>query len=261
MNKYKKMIETNKRKWLKHGSSKKGISKYKLDRNLEYKIKFCKCGCDNTIKFKKYHLYRGFGKNKRKKGLPDYINGHYHRGTKLSERHKLKIKTSNSGLKRSKITCDRIGKSKKGLSLSKVHKEKLSKKMANYMILNFKRSARNFKSGIFYSKKNEMKLYYQSSWELKFFKALEIDNKVLKYERCPFKIQYVCTNGNIKNYAPDVLVFYKDGSKVVNEIKPLNQINYSINELKFKAARKYCKNNNFHFKVLTQLDLFKESAA
>jgi hypothetical protein len=43
-----------------------------------------------------------------------------------------------------------------------------------------------------------------------------------------------------------------NGSKEIIEIKPFYYLSHEVNKLKFAAARKYCKENNLKFRVLTE---------
>lgn len=85
-----------------------------------YPDKFCKCGCFNNIKIKKWHLTHGI--------IPDYINGHgkigkkaSNRGIKFTKEHRNKIALSQIGENNSVWTGGQLIWWRK--ELKKVYKE------------------------------------------------------------------------------------------------------------------------------------------
>jgi len=93
--------------------------------------------------------------------------------------------------------------------------------------------------------------YHRSSWELIYYRYLDADIKVTKYISEPFKIKYEF-NGSIKNYVPDILVWYNDNHQELVEIKPSGLLSQPQNMAKIKAAQAYCDLNNMLFVVLTE---------
>jgi hypothetical protein len=113
-----------------------------------------------------------------------------------------------------------------------------------------------WKKGKFYSNKNDKKFSYRSSWELVFFKYLETQTNILSYDVETLRIAFHYRRRN-RNYIPDVLIHYSDGSKELIEIKPERFKGYAINRAKFAAAEVYCRQNNIKFKVITETTLKK----
>ena len=144
--------------------------------------------------------------------------------------------------------------------------------------------ARNYKKGI-YSPKNPSKykgnasnIVYRSSWELRVFKWMDDNTSVLEWasEECviPYKSP---VDQKLHRYFPDIWAKVKgvDGrtKTYLLEIKPEAQANepkvkkkitkqyitevctYAINQAKWKAAREYCMDRKWEFKVLTEKDL------
>lgn len=111
------------------------------------------------------------------------------------------------------------------------------------------------KHGKFYSKKNKKKIYYQSSWELLAYKLLEQMSHVKSYQRCDFSIQYIFENRQ-RLYHPDIFVEYTCDQNEILEIKTIWQSKDLKTKAKFKAARKYAKQNNLKFTVWTEKELF-----
>jgi len=116
-----------------------------------------------------------------------------------------------------------------------------------------------YKNGIFQSAKNNVDLYYASSYELRQFILLDNDDNVLSYSRCPYVIKYVCSDKKNRKYYPDVLVNYCDGIKEIIEIKPSYLLNDEKVLAKAKAATEFCNENNMRYRIVTEKDLFKES--
>jgi len=77
-------------------------------------------------------------------------------GKKCKESTKLKLSISNTGKKRSKETCENIGKAKKGIPLTNEHKEKLRK--ANLGKVQSKEAINKQKETVRIKKENEIKL-------------------------------------------------------------------------------------------------------
>lgn len=144
--------------------------------------------------------------------------------------------------------------------------------------------ARNYKQGIYVPKNpskyrgNASNIVYRSSWELRVFKWMDDNQSVLEWasEECviPYKSP---VDQKLHRYFPDIWAKVKgmDGrtKTYLIEIKPEAQANepkvkkkitkqyitevctYAINQAKWKAAREYCMDRKWEFKVLTEKDL------
>jgi hypothetical protein len=144
--------------------------------------------------------------------------------------------------------------------------------------------ARNYKQGIYVPKNpskyrgNASNIVYRSSWELRVFKWMDDNPSVLEWasEECviPYKSP---VDLKLHRYFPDIWAKIKgiDGrtKTYLLEIKPEAQANepkikkritkqyisevctYAINQAKWKAAREYCMDRKWEFKVLTEKDL------
>jgi len=144
--------------------------------------------------------------------------------------------------------------------------------------------ARNYKQGIYVPKNpskyrgNASNIVYRSSWELRVFKWMDDNQSVLEWasEECviPYKSP---VDQKMHRYFPDIWAKVKgmDGrtKTYLIEIKPEAQANepkikkkitkqyitevctYAINSAKWKAAREYCIDRKWEFKVLTEKDL------
>lgn len=96
--------------------------------------------------------------------------------------------------------------------------------------------------------------YYRSSYERRYFLMLDADQTVLSYESEPFKIPYRF-DGSTKNYTPDVLVEYVDGSRALVEVKPEVLTREAKNLAKAEAAQRWCKANDVRFLTATEGEL------
>ena len=121
-------------------------------------------------------------------------------------------------------------------------------------------------------------IIYRSLWELKFMKYCDLNENVLEWGSEEIVIPYVSPIDNrVHRYFPDfyVRVRSKTGriEKLIIEIKPLKQTTppkkqqrrtkryitevttYAVNDAKWKAAREYCADRNWQFKILTEKEL------
>ena len=81
---------------------------------------------------------------------------------------------------------------------------------------------------------------------------LENDNDVVFWEKSKDRIFYKDNDDKSHYYIPDLKIIKKDGTIIVEEIKPKSQLNLSINQIKFKAADFYYKNMNIIYKIITE---------
>jgi hypothetical protein len=90
----------------------------------------------------------------------------------------------------------------------------------------------------------------RSPLEEKILTALDNNDKVYGYEIEPFKIPYWAGNKR-RFYTPDLLVRYKNGRKVIVEVKSEGDINEPLNQAKFKAIEQYANEKGYGFEVWT----------
>lgn len=93
----------------------------------------------------------------------------------------------------------------------------------------------------------------RSSYETKYAIYLDDDPGVIKFTYEPFTIEYE-HEGIIKHYIPDFLVFRNNKIELV-EVKPSKLINMDRNPAKFRAARRYCVDNELDFVMITEQHL------
>jgi hypothetical protein len=111
----------------------------------------------------------------------------------------------------------------------------------------------------------------RSSWEWRFMLYCDNNPNVIAWGSEIKAIPYISPKDNkIHRYFVDFFIKAKDkNGQLVNyaiEIKPRTQtvkpkrnckamLTYMINEAKWEAANKWCEENNFIFKVMTEYDL------
>ena len=121
-------------------------------------------------------------------------------------------------------------------------------------------------------------IIYRSLWELKFLKYCDTNVNILEYASEELAIPYRSpVDGKVHRYFPDAYIKVKepDGSikKYLIEIKPHKQTmppakpkrqtkgyiyeayEYAKNQSKWEAAREYCKDRGWTFRILTENEL------
>jgi len=139
---------------------------------------------------------------------------------------------------------------------SKEEKEKSSRTMSRLIAEGKFNPISHFgKHGYFYSKKNEKRLWYRSSYELQAYKILEQLSKVVEYESEPFYIPYKFQEVE-KNYVPDILITYDDDSQELIEVMRENLLVDKQRVAKLKVAEEYCDKHGIKFSIWTEKFLF-----
>jgi len=121
-------------------------------------------------------------------------------------------------------------------------------------------------------------IIYRSSWERKFLQYCDMNENILEYSSEEIALPYRSPIDNkIHRYFPDFYIKVKESSgqikKYIIEIKPKKQTiepevkkrktksyiyevyEYAKNQAKWKAAKEFCKDRLWEFKVLTEEDL------
>lgn len=120
-----------------------------------------------------------------------------------------------------------------------------------------KRRRKGRKRGVYLSSKMKVEMTYRSGWELAYFQYLDTQSDVAEFYSESIKIPYVSNQKTKKtrNYIPDLLVVYVDGSKKLIEIKPKSKLDQAINVKKFNAARQWCTGLGTEFVIVTEVEL------
>jgi len=123
------------------------------------------------------------------------------------------------------------------------------------------------------------KIIYRSLWELRFMKYCDTNESIIQWSSEEIVIPYRSIDGKVHRYFPDFWIEYKkaDGSvdRDIIEVKPKKFTQppvrgrksngrylkegkrYAINELKWDAAREYCLDRGYNFRILTEDHLVK----
>ena len=124
-------------------------------------------------------------------------------------------------------------------------------------------------------KGNHEKVYYRSSWELKFMVYCDNNSAVLEWGSEEVIIPYISPlDGRRHRYFPDFYIKVKqaDGSikKIIIEVKPkkqckppdipkkktkrfINEVRtWGVNKAKWEAAIDWCNDRGMEFKILTE---------
>jgi len=121
---------------------------------------------------------------------------------------------------------------------------------------------KNTKTGHFKSVKNNCSIFYRSSLELKAYEYLENNSDVVSFSEKPPRI--ILPSGH--TYFPDILVEYKNGNKILVEVKPFNWlllVGAHRNRLvdgcilfieKLDTAEQFCAQKGWKFQVWTDRD-------
>lgn len=107
-----------------------------------------------------------------------------------------------------------------------------------------------YSHGIYHSIKAGDVLF-RSSYELRYYRLLDIDDAVTMYECEVYSIEYYC-EGRMRHYIPDLYISYVNGSYKHIEIKPERYLNLAKNVCKFETARMLLGEA---FMVVTECDL------
>ena len=101
--------------------------------------------------------------------------------------------------------------------------------------------------GMYFSTKENKEIYYDSKLELAYYKILDNDLSVVTWERCKDKIPYQLDDG-WRMYYPDVLV---NGNEI-HEVKAkwFWVKNKVVNNKKLLAAKEYCEEKGWKYKVI-----------
>ena len=121
-------------------------------------------------------------------------------------------------------------------------------------------------------------IIYRSLWELKFMNWCDKNENILEWGSEEFWIPYLSPIDNrVHRYYPDFYLKVKEENgaikKYVIEVKPLKQtvepqppkrrtkkylyeaMEYAKNQAKWKAAREFCEDRRYEFKIITEKEL------
>jgi len=99
--------------------------------------------------------------------------------------------------------------------------------------------------------------HYRSGWEQKYMVYLDENPDVIMWTYEKLVIEYISNNKTkkVRKYYPDFQIEYKDGHKVIVEIKPSRKLSQSSVIKKIKAAKEWCTAHDLTYKILTEIEL------
>jgi len=98
---------------------------------------------------------------------------------------------------------------------------------------------------------------YRSGWEQKYMEYLDSDPNIVAWSYEKLAIEYVSNQRTkkIRKYYPDFQVEYKDGKKIIVEIKPSRKLGQATVVKKIRAAKEWCTAHDLTYKILTEIEL------
>lgn len=98
---------------------------------------------------------------------------------------------------------------------------------------------------------------YRSGWEQKYMIYLDDHPDVMTWSYEKLVIEYISNQRTkkVRKYYPDFQIEYKDGKKVVVEIKPSRKMKQTTVLKKIKAAIEWCTAHDLTYKILTEIEL------
>jgi transposase-like protein len=97
---------------------------------------------------------------------------------------------------------------------------------------------------------------YDSSYERDRILQNSKNDNIKNLYRCKLNIKYTDDLLKTRHYRPDFLIENMDGSFIIEEVKPTSMLNQYNNQLKHKAAIKYCNDNEYVFRVVTEKEIY-----
>ena len=117
-----------------------------------------------------------------------------------------------------------------------------------------------YRTGKFYSIKNNASYIYRSAYEYAYFEKLEQDESVIQYIVEPFQIPYIDEKGKKRTYKPDIIVLYENGILDVVEIKPKSMLRNIRVQRKASAAKQFIQRNykdcEINYNFITEEEIF-----
>ena len=223
------------------------------------KSKLCACGCGQTITWKAHHKYQGF---------PNFLWGH--NGNKNATPIETRICSvcfnefkarACSTQKICSHECSAKNARKFRTPMTEERRRKISEGISKLYLAGTFNPFWFYKSGWYYLKNKQVKLFYRSSYEKKAYQILDACLDVKEVRSESVMIPYYDVEGNLHNYLPDVKVTTVSGQEILIEVKSNDFLNTITNQIKFKAAEKYAEENNMIFLVWTEDILFNNNGS
>lgn len=120
-----------------------------------------------------------------------------------------------------------------------------------------RRKKKRYHTGVYVSTKTGQACKYRSGWELVYLQWLDAHAAVKTFGYESVKIPYISNvrSKKLRNYLPDFLVEFTDGSLQLVEIKPKRRVPQATVQKKLKAAQSWCQEHGVTLVVLTEVEL------
>lgn len=112
---------------------------------------------------------------------------------------------------------------------------------------------KNAENGFYYSKKNNVKMYYRSSYERKVLEYLDRNRDVGYFDTEPFHIKIDMGNNIFRAYVPDIIFKTKSGNSFLIEVKPKKMVKEFI-----EKKGKFILSEYDNFYIITEKEVFNE---
>jgi hypothetical protein len=112
----------------------------------------------------------------------------------------------------------------------------------------------NYRTATYYWQSKKTGKWEFGGSKLELARMVQLDSKNNDVVYWTKKVDRVEYDGG-RLYLPDFYIEYKDGRKVVEEIKPTYKLNDPVNLKKFSAASNYFKRLGYEYKVVTENDI------
>lgn len=108
--------------------------------------------------------------------------------------------------------------------------------------------------GEYYAEKSKVPVKFRSGLELQYCIQLDRDPNVVQFEYETMIIPYKRkpSNSRVSKYIPDFIVWYKDGTVEVVEIKPNSKLKNKTVQTKAIWAKEWCDKKGFDYKFETE---------
>jgi hypothetical protein len=135
-------------------------------------------------------------------------------------------------------------------------RKEMSIRMADAIIEGKVKHDTNYINGHYFSKINNKKFWFRSSYEFVAYELLDENSEIKEWKPEPLRVEYKRDDGSIHNTIPDIIVEYKSGIKQLINIKPDKRTKERLNILKSEASQKYCDDHNLIYSVWTEKELY-----
>lgn len=205
--------------------------------------------------------YKDHPDDGRKDNLIPGIGGVMRKGLPLPEEWKENISKSLKGRQfsiehRQNLSAGRKKMIKETGGFTKEHRERISDATLRQYQRGFHPESFRL-NGWHYSTKLNHLVFFRSSYEKRAYMLLDESEEVVKYETEKVSVKYLNPVKEISsNYLIDLLVYYKDGSVALVEVKPEKWLSDPVIKSKVLAGHTKAAELNCKFEIWTEMNLY-----